>query len=267
MVWAMGLTFADHVRETGERAGVPVVFAKPCQPTVNPACVPMPRVEAVAEVLQGLDPTGSTRWLRRMPDVPILLDYEVEVGLRLLEDWPVAAQERMPAVGFFLANDATARSVQIAGLGASDPLPFWSASKGWEGFLPVTDSMWCPDQVSPDQWPDITVSTRVNGQLRQQAALRSMLYSPLQLLRLAAAQAPGGVLHRDDVVLTGTPAGIALQVPGWKRKLAACLPRHVAVTAAWRSQSASVRFLQPGDVIEMQADWLGQLQLTVGSCS
>ena len=267
MVWAMGLTYADHVRETGERPGAPVVFAKPCQPTVNPARVPMPSSATLAEVLQRLDPEGSRRWLQRMPDVPVLLDYEVEVGLRLLEDWPVEAQERMPALGFFLANDVTARSVQMAGLGAASPLPFWSASKGLEGFLPVSDSLWCPDQVSPDQWPDITISTRVNGQLRQQAALRSMLYPPLKLLQLAAAQAPDGILRRDDLVLTGTPAGIALQVPGWKRKLAACLPRHVAVTAAWRSQSASGRFLQAGDAIEMQADWLGQLQLTVGSCS
>ena len=267
MVWAMGLTYADHVRETGERAGAPVVFAKPCQPTVNPGCVPMPSTAALADVLQRLDPQGSRRWLQRVPEVPVLLDYEVEVGLRLLEDWPLAAQARMPALGFFLANDVTARSVQIAGLGAASPLSFWSASKGLEGFLPVTDSLWCPDQVNPDQWPDITISTRVNGQLRQQAALRSMLYSPLRLLQLVAAQAPGGILHRDDLVLTGTPAGIALQVPGWKRKLAACLPRHVAVTAAWRSQSASGRFLQVGDVIEMQADWLGQLQLTVGSSS
>lgn len=264
-VWAMGLTFADHVRETGERAGAPVVFAKPCLPTVNPGQVPMPDSAALADVLMCLDSALCQRLLQRMPEVPPLLDYEVEVGLRLLEDWPVDAQAHMPQVGFFLANDVTARSVQISGMGASAPLPFWSASKGLEGFLPVTDVMWCPARVDPDQWPDVTVSTRVNGQLRQQASLRRMLYTPLQVLQYVAAQAPHGILYRDDVILTGTPAGIALQAPGWKRKLAACLPRHVAITAAWRSQGASPKFLQCGDVIEMKADWLGQLQLTVGT--
>ncbi|MGE5450561.1 MAG: fumarylacetoacetate hydrolase family protein [Acidobacteriota bacterium] len=262
-VWAMGLTFADHVRETGERAGSPVVFAKPCEPSVNPPTLPWPRAAALAELLNELDPALCQRLGPRVARMPVLLDYEVEVGLCLLEDWPAGAQHRMPRVGFFVANDATARSLQMAGMGAPAPLPFWSAAKGLAGFLPVTPATWCPDAPSADEWPDVTLRTWVNGQLRQQAPLRALLYSPLHLLQCAAAQAPDRALHRDDLVLTGTPAGIALQVPGWKRRVAACLPRPVAVAAAWRSQEASSRFLQAGDVVAQGADWLGQLQFTV----
>ena len=45
-----------------------------------------------------------------------LLDYEVEVGMVLLADWH-PSDSHSPRWGFVLVNDATARSVQMAGLG------------------------------------------------------------------------------------------------------------------------------------------------------
>lgn len=273
-VWALGLTFADHIQETGERAGAPVVFAKPCATAVGASEVFVPTQSDLMEALGRLDAGLLARLTRRMANVPALLDYEVEVGMVLLEDWRApadAASAVMPRVGFFLANDVTARSVQIAGLGAgqgdTESMRYWSASKGFAGFLPVTASVWCPTLAHAEAWPDVTLSTRVNGVLRQHAPMRALLYSPLQILICAVQHAPDGILHRHDVVLAGTPAGIALQVPAWKRKLAACLPCHVAISAAWRSQKQSPRFLQPGDVIDMQAGWLGRLQITVRSRS
>jgi len=35
-VFALGLTYADHIRETAQSVGEPVVFMKCCQPEVEP---------------------------------------------------------------------------------------------------------------------------------------------------------------------------------------------------------------------------------------
>lgn len=266
-VFALGLTYADHMRETGEFAAQPLVFAKAVRPCLEPRAIVPPSISELMQVLRGLDAHLVDRLAGRSALPPLLLDYEAEIGMVLLQDWSPGKDSAMPQVGYFLANDVTVRSVQMAGLGADDPMAYWSASKSFAGFLPVTSRLWCPQQAHPDAWPDVTVSTLVNGEVRQCAPVTELLYTPQQVLAYAAAQSPDGVLRQHDVVLAGTPAGIAMQVSAWKRRLAACLPRHLAITAAWRSQKASTRFLQAGDVIDIQADWLGQLHHTVGVCS
>ncbi len=259
-VWALGLTFADHVRETGERAGAAVVFAKPCRPEPGATHITMPSSSALRQCLQQVE--GGDVYGEALCHAGALLDYEVEVGMVLLADWH-PSDSHSPRWGFVLVNDVTARSVQMAGLGARDPLRHWSAAKGFPGFLPAASSVWCPDANDLSAWPQVTLSTRVNGELRQRAPLSDLLYSPLQLLTLAAQCAPDGWLRQGDVVLAGTPAGIALQVSPWKRRLVQCLPRRLAIALAWRAQSASPRFLKVNDRIDMQADWLGSLSLTV----
>lgn len=260
-VWALGLTFADHVRETGEKADAPVVFAKSCRPSLNGGVLHLPSQDALAQALHAVSPARHQRLSARRSTWPVLLDYEVELGLVLLDDWPVG--QPMPPIGYVLVNDVTARGMQIAGLGADDPLRYWSAAKSFEGFLPMSGQMGCLSAAQAHTWPDIHLYTHVNGQLRQHAPLRNMLYTPWQVLAHAARHAPDNRLCRHDVVLTGTPAGIALQVPWWKRRLANCLPYEMAIYAAWRSQAASPRFLQAGDRVEVSADGFGVLQSTI----
>jgi len=260
-VWAMGLTFADHVRETGEKADAPVVFAKTCRPSLGGGHLHLPSQDALAQALFAVSPARQQRLAARRSSWPVLLDYEVELGMVLLDDWQIG--QSMPRIGYVLVNDLTARSIQIAGLGVDDPAPYWSAAKGFVGFLPMSSRMGCPSEAEADAWPDTNLCTRVNGQLRQHAPLRNMLYTPLQVLAHAADHAPGHSLMRHDVVLIGTPAGIALQVPRWKRRLANCLPYEMAVHSAWRSQAACDRFLQAGDLVEVSADGFGALSSSI----
>lgn len=264
-VYALGLTYASHIRETGEKAGRPAIFLKTCTPVVTPTAVATPTAALLESAIAGLD-LSLANWLgRRFPALPVLLDYEVELGMVLLDDCDtrrLASSAPLPRIGYFLANDLTARSVQIAGQGSPRRMEFWSVSKSLPGFLPVADRLWCPAEAA-DRLPEVTLVTRVNGQERQRASTRDIIYSPRQLLRFAGEAAPDGQLRRDDIILTGTPAGVALSVPRWKRLLGALLPRRLQIDKAIAGNLGNRQFLCPGDTLTVSADWLGQFALTI----
>lgn len=256
----MGLTYAEHARET-HQSTPPVVFEKVCQPSPGATVIRAPDEDTLRACLRQLDPALADR-LAAVP-MPLLLDYEVEIGLLMLEDWRAGGGCRLPRWGYFLANDVTVRSIQMAGWKAARPLPFWSAAKSFPGLLPVADAVWVPPQPHAEMWPDVELTTHVNGQLRQRARLPDLRLSPAQLLACVAQHAPDGVLRRGDLILTGTPGGIALQVSRFKQAVGQWLPRARAIQTAWRGQQRTSRFLHPRDTVQMQATGLGQLTLTV----
>lgn len=264
-VYALGLTYADHIRETGERPVPPAVFRKHCRPLPQArATVALPAPEALSAALAGLDATLA----RQFAPLPALLDYEVEVGIVLFED--ASAQQLAdptftPAVGYCVANDLSARGLQIAGEGATDKLRFWSAAKSFPDFLPVGERIWRPARPEAGALPALTLHTRVNGELRQSASTRHCLYTVRQMLQFAARHAPGQRLRRHDLVLTGTPAGIALFVPRWQRRLAALLPRRARIRAGLAASLGNPRFLRPGDRLQFGAGWLGSRELIISA--
>ncbi len=265
-VYALGLTYAGHIRETGERAGQPAVFLKHSAPTPGQTRLAMPAPAQLDAVLAGLDPDLAP-WLKtRLDTVPTLLDYEVEIGIVPLEDIPLARLDDpayAPQLAYTVANDLTARSVQMAGEGARDRLAYWSAAKSLDGFLPLGQRLWQPATADLARLPAVELETRVNGLCRQRASSRELIYTPRQLLASAAGIAPGHCLRRHDLVLTGTPAGIALSIPRWKRRLAAILPRRQRVLAGLRANRGKPGFLQVGDVLSFSAGWLGTGELTI----
>lgn len=265
--YALGLTYADHIRETGEKPGQPVVFRKGCTPTHRDAGhVPNPSPLELRDLLHTLDPAMADCLTQRLGSIPTLLDYEVEIGIVLFDEVSeaaLAAGAPLPRLGFFLANDITARSIQIAGEGTANRLDFWAAAKSLPGFLPVSPRVWCPDGATPETLPVLVLETHVNGALRQSASTTSVIYSLRQMLQYAAAVAPGRILHRHDRVLTGTPAGIALSVPRWKRRLALLLTRRQRICAALRNSQSNARFLQAGDTVRVSAGWLGGFECTI----
>ena len=129
--------------------------------------------------------------------------------------------------------------------------------------MPIGAQLWRPFQPDLESFPDLVLQTWVNGQLRQSAHSSLMLYSPRQLLCAAAAVAPGGLLQQYDLVLCGTPAGIGLSIPAWKRRLASLLPPRLRVQAALSANRHNPRLLQPGDQVRCCAGWLGQSEITI----
>jgi 2-keto-4-pentenoate hydratase/2-oxohepta-3-ene-1,7-dioic acid hydratase in catechol pathway len=87
------------------------------------------------------------------------------------------------------------------------------------------------------------------------------LYSAAELVQFARAVAP---LEPGDLIMTGTPAGVALSVPRWQRALVApLLGRFGRLGAALRKAHKGRRYLEPGDDIEMEAGPLGSVRATV----
>jgi 2-keto-4-pentenoate hydratase/2-oxohepta-3-ene-1,7-dioic acid hydratase in catechol pathway len=186
----------------------------------------------------------------------VLLDYEVELAMVLDDDidpWSPA-----PRFGFFLANDLTVRTVQLLGEGSRDRMAFWGASKSFPDTL-LCGPILSREGARLDRWPDLVLENRVNGDMRQRARTDQLLYTPLEVLRFAAAKAAPRGLKKGDVILTGTPGGIALVVSRWKRVIAELLlTRRGKLAAAFLSNRKNPRFLRAGDRLEMDGGVLGK---------
>lgn len=265
-IYALGLTYAGHLKETGE-ALPPVVFSKRRAAWApSGGAVVVPDGERILAALDAHEPGLGAALRARFGFVPALMDYEVELALMVLEDVSPAALADAAApirLGYFLANDLTARSVQLLGEGRPDRLAYWSLAKSFPGFLPVTAALWISDDTTAARFPELTLTTRVNGAVRQSASTADILLTPREALAHVAATT-GAALRRGDVVLTGTPSGVALAVPRWKRRLAdRVLDRFGKLAAAIHAHARGGRFVGPGDHVEVDGGALGSRAVTL----
>ncbi len=170
----VGRNYREHAQELGnEIPAEPLLFFKPPSSLLSPGG---------AVVL----PAASQR-----------VDFEGELALvvgkrtRNLgagEDW------RSVLRGFTLANDISARDLQKKDIQ-------WARAKGFDTFCPV--GPFVSDELDPDA--GVTIETRVNGELRQQASTRDLIFPIPLLLRYISA---AFTLEPGDLILTGTPSGV-----------------------------------------------------------
>lgn len=256
-VFGAGLTYAAHLQETGQRrAHTPPIFAKTWSPTTSEVAIPS--TQAMSEALELLDPGVSGALAERGTELVPLMDYEVELGLVLLDDYRPG---QVPALGFFVANDLSERAEAVLGEGRDDRMAYWTRSKGHPGFSPTSEHMWVPDQPVANGLPCVDLETRVNGEVRQTRSTLDLVYTTTELLDAVAAE-QGGRLDAGTWLLTGTPRGVAIATPAWKLKLAdlAGLDRFQRLDAVLRRADD---FLQPGDVVTVAADGLGSVEVTL----
>jgi len=97
------------------------------------------------------------------------------------------------------ANDVTARDLQRAD-------PQWTRAKGFDTFCPVGT----PVPLSQVDLDSLRVRTRVNGELRQDAPISDMAFSPPMLVSYISRIM---TLEPGDLILTGTPEGVGPLVP------------------------------------------------------
>ncbi|PSJ47902.1 fumarylacetoacetate hydrolase family protein [Zobellella endophytica] len=142
-------------------------------------------------------------------DAPLLLPkglgavhHELEVALligrRLCHAEPGHALDAVVGVG--LALDLTLREVQEQLKAKGQP---WERAKAFDGSCPVTPFA-LPEVVNDLQRLDFALS--VNGQQRQAGNTAMMMWSIGELL---AEMSRCFTLNPGDVVLTGTPKGVA----------------------------------------------------------
>ena len=172
---AIGLNYADHVRESGlEAPPFPVFFNK------QPTCVTGP-----------YDPI-------HLPRVSPLLDYEGELAFvigRRCRHVPRARAHEVIA-GYLVADDVSVRDWQLR-------TPTMTMGKSFDTHGPLGPWLVTPDEVGDPH--ALGLRTWVNGELRQQSNTRELIYdcfAQVEHLSTAFTLEPG------DVVTTGTPSGV-----------------------------------------------------------
>jgi 2-keto-4-pentenoate hydratase/2-oxohepta-3-ene-1,7-dioic acid hydratase in catechol pathway len=175
-----------------------------------------------------------------------LLDYEVELGIvlgRPVTGPVTVTDESLPDyVGaFVLADDVSARDVQL-------PQGQWYKGKSYPTFCPVGPYLCIPEPEEVARWRELRLTLTVNGELRQDAPAADMVFDPAATLtELSGLER----LDVGDLLLTGTPGGVALQPPpAVVQRLMGLLPDRRRWDLFVRSQSRSRYYLSPGDRIE-----------------
>ena len=206
-VYCIGMNYAAHAAESGSAPPEHmVVFMKAPNTVVGPN-------DDVAV------PRGSEK-----------TDWEVELGVVIGRrasylDSPDEAVDHI--AGYVVANDLSERDWQLSVSGGQ-----WSKGKSAPGFCPTGPWLVTADEIDAS---NVRLRSSVNGQPRQDSRTSDLIFGIGHIvweLSQVLALEPG------DLVLTGTPEGVAL--------------------------SGRFPYLAPGDVVELEIDGLGrQRQLVV----
>jgi 2-keto-4-pentenoate hydratase/2-oxohepta-3-ene-1,7-dioic acid hydratase in catechol pathway len=270
--FGVGLTYAAHIREAApayDSDAPPPVFEKSARAMVRDGAeVPYPSSAELIAAADAFEPGLGETLRADFPDLSPLLDYEVEMGFVLLEEIDPSRLDDpafAPRLGYFVANDLSARSMGVLGAGRPNPARYWGMSKSFPGFMPLEDSAWAPAEALPNGIPCVELRTVVNGEVRQQQSTSDLIYTPAEMLHFIHAAFPDAVLSKGTVVLTGTPGGVAMSVPRWKMRLASLLRwnRFQKLGAALSADRS--RFVEAGDRVTVQGEGLGEVTVTIAA--
>ena len=164
-------------------------------------------------------------------EVTSSLDYEVELTVVIGRAGRTIPQESAldHVFGYTVGNDVSAREVQRRHGNQ------WLKGKSLDGFCPIG-----PWIVTHEEIPDpqaVEVSCRVNGEERQRSGTDLMIFPVADLI---SRLSEGMTLAPGDILLTGTPEGVAM---GMEQPL----------------------WLQPGDVVECEVSSIGVLRNVVST--
>jgi 2-keto-4-pentenoate hydratase/2-oxohepta-3-ene-1,7-dioic acid hydratase in catechol pathway len=184
-ILCVGRNYKDHAAELGnELPKEPLLFLKP------PSSLLSPKGTIVL-------PTLSNR-----------VDYEGElaivIGRRCRQLGP--DEDVRPYIrGYTLVNDVTARDLQ-----KSDGQ--WTRGKGFDTFCPTGPIVAIqPAEIDPVAGAALTLTTRLNGVVKQHGSTADLIFPIPHLLRYITAAM---TLEPGDLIPTGTPAGVGPLQPG-----------------------------------------------------
>jgi 2-keto-4-pentenoate hydratase/2-oxohepta-3-ene-1,7-dioic acid hydratase in catechol pathway/regulator of RNase E activity RraA len=175
----VGRNYRDHAAELGNDVpAAPMLFFKPNTSVVGPG-------DAVV-----------------LPPHSDFISFEGELAAvigRIAKN--VSAENALDYVfGYTIANDLTARDWQ-----KSDGQ--WARAKGFDTSCPLGPAI----ETDFDVNGPAVITTRLNGEVRQQGPISDMIFSLADVIAFASA---AFTLLPGDVILTGTPAGSSVVEPG-----------------------------------------------------
>lgn len=131
----------------------------------------------------------------RLPPQSERVEHEAELAVVIARKakWVPPEEAHDVVLGYTIANDVTARDLQ-----RSDGQ--WTRGKGFDSFCPL--GPWIETELDP---ADALITCKVNGELRQLASTRDMVFQIPQLITFITSIM---TLEQGDLILTGTPAGV-----------------------------------------------------------
>ena len=161
------------------------------------------------------------------PEVSEAIDYEAELAVIIGKAGKrISREDALAHVwGYTIVNDVTARDVQ-------QRLKQWHVGKSFDTFCPMGPWAATADEID---LADTRVQTWVNGELRQDANTRDLIFDVPAIIETISA---GITLYPGDVIATGTPAGVGI---GFKPP----------------------KYLTSGDTVRISIDGLGTLESPV----
>ena len=199
----IGLNYADHIAETSlETHDFPEIFMK------------------TANTLAGNHDTIT------IEDESFHYDYEGELVIIIGKSGKHITRENAKEhiLGYTVGNDVSARSLQFRG-------SQWILGKSLDNFAPIG-----PTIVSPDEFnfESSTITTTVNGEIRQQAKLDQMIFKPYDIIAFLSSYM---TLQEGDIIFTGTPSGVVLG-----------------------KNESKYSWLKPGDIVTVSISGIGTLE-------
>lgn len=200
-VVGIGMNYAAHAAESGAAPPeIPVVFLKPTNTVTGPYdAAPVP--------------PHSSKY-----------DWEVELGIVIGREasYLQSVEEARDCIaGYVTANDYSEREYQIPGAAGQ-----WTKGKSLPGSTPLGPWLVPADAADGGSLP---LRSWVNGEPRQDSSTSQLIFDAPTLVHHCSQYMR---LEPGDVIITGTPEGVAL--------------------------SGRFPYLQPGDVVEVEVEGLGR---------
>jgi fumarylpyruvate hydrolase len=185
-IWCVGRNYLEHIREMGQdEREPPFFFAKPADAIV---------------------PDGGT-----VPYPPLTKDlhHEVELVVALKSGGRAIDLKRANdcIYGYAVGIDLTRRDLQIASRDIKRP---WEIGKAFDASAPCGAVRPAAETGHPTKG---RITLKCNGKIRQDGDLEQLIWNVPEVINKLSDMVE---LAAGDIIMTGTPSGVAATVPGDK---------------------------------------------------
>jgi len=183
-IWCVGRNYEEHIKEMGHDVrDPPFFFAKPADAVV---------------------PDGATI---AYPQLTKDLHHEVELVVALKSGGrSIRLDKALDCIwGYGVGIDLTRRDLQIASRKQERP---WEVGKAFDASAPCGDLVPAAKIGHPSKG---RILLKCNGKVRQDGDLTQMIWNVPEIIMKLSEMVE---LAAGDIIMTGTPSGVAACVPG-----------------------------------------------------